>query len=39
MTALCGVPLVAVMVAGILAEFVRVKLAGVNTPATVAATV
>jgi hypothetical protein len=38
MAVLCGVPLVAVMVAGGAAVFVRLKLAGVDTPATVAVT-
>jgi hypothetical protein len=37
--ALCGVPLVAVIDAGVPAVFVRLKLAGVVTPATVAVTV
>src|SRR5579864_7971845 len=36
--AFCGVPVVAVMVAGGPARFVRVNVAGVETPATVAAT-
>src|SRR5579864_2414733 len=36
--AFCDVPLVAVMVAGGPARFVRVNVAGVDTPATVAAT-
>ncbi len=39
MTALCGVPLVAVIVSIAAAVFVRLKFAGVDTPATVAATV
>jgi hypothetical protein len=37
--ALCGVPLVAVIDAGAPAVFVRLKLAGVETPETVAVTV
>jgi hypothetical protein len=37
--ALCGVPLVAVIAAGAPAMFVRSKLAGVDTPATLAVTV
>jgi len=37
--ALCGVPLVAVMLAGVPAVFVREKFAGATTPATVAVTV
>jgi hypothetical protein len=37
--ALCGVPLVAVIDAGAPTVFVRLKLAGVDTPATVAVTV
>jgi len=36
---LCGVPLVAVIDAGAPTVFVRLKLAGVDTPATVAVTV
>jgi hypothetical protein len=36
MAALCGVPLVAVIVAGVAAAFSRLKLAGVDTPPTVA---
>ena len=34
MVAVWGVPLVAVIVAGVLAAFVRIKSAGVDTPAT-----
>ena len=37
--AVCGVPLVAVIVAGVLAAFVRLKSAGVDSPATDAVTV
>ena len=37
--ALCGVPAVAVMTDAVPALFVRLKLAGVDTPATVAVTV
>jgi hypothetical protein len=36
--ALCGVPDVALMLAGVPATFVRLKLAGVLTPDTLAAT-
>ena len=39
MAALWGVPLVAVIVAGVAAAFVRLKMAGVDTPTTVADTV
>jgi len=39
MVAVCGVPLVAVIVAGTAAALVRLKLAGVDTPATDAVTV
>ena len=37
--ALCGVPAVAVMLAGDAARFVRLKLAGADTPAALAVTV
>jgi hypothetical protein len=39
MAVLCGVPLVAVTVAGDPAVFVRLKLAGVGTPETAAVTI
>ena len=39
MVAVCGVPLVAVIDAGVAPAFVRLKLAGVATPTTVAITV
>ena len=39
MAALCGVPLLAVIVAAVPAALVSAKLAGVLTPATLAATV
>jgi hypothetical protein len=39
MPALCGVPLLALMLAGVPAVFVKLKLAEVPTPATLAVTV